>query len=63
MRRDIDPDPSLPRRLCSVCGQPLDGDQDDESGHPGGPMCGSCVRAREFDQTMWELGSRGEDAW
>lgn len=41
--------------ICSVCGLPLAGDPDDEPDHPNGPLCGSCGRAREFDQTLWEV--------
>lgn len=40
---------------CAVCGRPLDGDPDDQPDPPLGPMCGESYRAREFDQTLWEL--------
>ncbi|MBA2275082.1 MAG: hypothetical protein H0W00_00085 [Chloroflexi bacterium] len=49
-------EPSLVDPLyCSVCGQPLLGDPDDQPDPPLGPMCGESYRAREFDQTLWEL--------
>jgi hypothetical protein len=36
--------------LCSRCGRPLDGiDPDEEpAGWDGQPLCGECVREREF---------------
>jgi len=40
---------------CSVCGHLLDGDPDDQPDPPLGPMCGESYRAREFDQTLWEM--------
>ncbi|MCY7417282.1 MAG: hypothetical protein LH650_02075 [Chloroflexi bacterium] len=40
---------------CGVCGGALVGDPDDVLSAPQGPMCGACARAREFDQTLWEL--------
>ena len=46
---------------CSVCGQVLAGDPDDQPTWPGGPMDGECYRAREFDQTLWELELTDED--
>lgn len=51
---------SVPLR-CSVCGQVLAGDPDDQPTWPGGPMDGECYRAREFDQTLWELELTDED--
>jgi hypothetical protein len=51
---------SLPLR-CAVCGQALAGDPDDQPDWPGGPMDGECYRAREFDQTLWELELAEED--
>jgi hypothetical protein len=44
---------------CSVCGQLLTGDPDDQPDPPAGPMCGECSRAREFDQTLWEADASG----
>ncbi len=41
---------------CDVCGRPLRPDPDViPEGVAGGPMCGDCYRAREFDETLWEL--------
>jgi hypothetical protein len=54
-------DASLPIVTCSICGVPLDGDPDDQPDHPAGPLCGACHRAREFDQTLWELDLSRED--
>jgi hypothetical protein len=56
--RPIDPP------VCGVCGLPLTGDPDDQPDHPAGPLCGACHRAREFDETLWELDLRdGGDVW
>lgn len=50
--------------VCGVCGLPLAGDPDDQPDHPAGPLCGPCSRAREFDETLWELELRdGGDPW
>jgi hypothetical protein len=51
---------SVPLR-CSICGQTLASDPDDQPTWPGGPMDGECYRAREFDQTIWELEFTAED--
>jgi len=49
---------------CGVCQQPLSGHPDDDPDHPAGPLCGACVRAREFDETVWELElANGEEGW
>jgi hypothetical protein len=55
MRREPLPSPAPETPRCGVCGLPLDGDPDDQPTHPSGPLCGPCVRAREFDETLWEL--------
>ncbi|MFN8621575.1 MAG: hypothetical protein U0869_12605 [Chloroflexota bacterium] len=55
--------PWRPDAVCTVCGQPLAGDPDDQPDHPAGPICGACVRAREFDETLWERDLRHEDGW
>ena len=50
--------------LCGVCGLALTGDPDDQPDHPAGPLCGPCHRAREFDETLWEMDLRdGGDPW
>ncbi len=46
---------SIEPLYCTVCGRPLEGDPDDHPDPPFGPMCGESYRAREFDQTLWEL--------
>jgi hypothetical protein len=57
-------DEPLDPPVCGVCGLPLTGDADDRPDHPAGPLCGPCHRAREFDQTLWELDLRdGEEPW
>jgi hypothetical protein len=54
--------PPLP--ICTVCGQTVTGDPDDQPDHPAGALCGACVRAREFDETLWELDlAHGDDGW
>jgi len=64
MRRDPHLPTTPPPPSCGVCGLPLDGDPDDEVLQPIGPMCGPCVRARAFDDTIWELDlSRDSEPW
>lgn len=46
---------SIEPLYCTVCDRPLEGDPDDHPDPPLGPMCGESYRAREFDQTLWEL--------
>lgn len=55
-------DRSGQRPICSVCGQELVGDPDDEVTHPTGPMCGDCYRARAFDDQLWALDASEEGA-
>ncbi len=64
--RSFLPDPADPNGvpICGVCGLPLTGDPDDQPDHPVGPLCGPCHRAREFDETLWEMDlARDGDAW
>lgn len=58
------PDDPVAVPICGVCGRSLSGDPDDRPDHPAGPRCGPCHRAREFDETLWELdlGTDG-DPW
>lgn len=51
----MDEDVSTDPLYCNVCGNRLEGDPDDQPDPPLGPMCGESYRAREFDQTIWEL--------
>jgi predicted amidophosphoribosyltransferase len=34
---------------CASCGRELDSDPEDDPTDPGGPICGDCNRARNFD--------------
>ena len=34
---------------CASCGRELDGDPEDDPTDAGGPICGECNRARNFD--------------
>ncbi len=45
-------DPLNPALICTVCGQPLTGDPEDQPAWPGGPLDGECYRAREFDNEL-----------
>lgn len=54
-------DPMTRDVMCTVCGQPLTGDRDDQPDWPGGPIDGECYRAREFDQTLWEQELMDDD--
>jgi hypothetical protein len=58
-------DPSTEPLRCSICGDQLTGDGDDDPGHPTGPMCGECFRAREFDEQLWamEASEQDDDLW
>jgi hypothetical protein len=47
---------------CVICGASLGVDADDVPLPPQGPMCGACARAREFDETLWELDLEESDA-
>jgi len=41
---------------CASCGRELDGDPEDDPTDAGGPICGECNRARNFDadeETSW----------
>jgi hypothetical protein len=49
---DPAPDGTL---TCAVCGEALVGDPLEVTDAPPGPLCDACARAREFDQTLWEL--------
>lgn len=41
---------------CESCGALLDGDPDDDpTGEAGGPICGECDRARNFDDMLFAL--------
>lgn len=41
---------------CESCGKLLDGDpEDDPTGEDGGPICGECNRARNFDDIQFAL--------
>jgi hypothetical protein len=53
----LDPSPKAweARPPCSIWGQALDGDPDDQPWDAAGAVCGDCFRARELDQTLWEL--------
>ncbi|MEO7118324.1 MAG: hypothetical protein ABIZ34_05060 [Candidatus Limnocylindrales bacterium] len=55
------PDATVWEAPCRVCGQPMGGDADDQPDPPLGPMCGDCARAREFDQSLWELDQMDDD--
>jgi hypothetical protein len=52
--------PFGPQVACSVCGAALTGDADDDPGHPAGPVCGDCARARADDELTWALGATGD---
>jgi hypothetical protein len=42
-----------PLLTCRECGRPLGGDPDDEPiGDASGPLCGECVRVREFEADL-----------
>lgn len=53
---DTDSSPWREGHRCTVCGDWLHGDKDDDPTHPTGPMCGDCYRARAFDDQLWETG-------
>jgi hypothetical protein len=41
---------------CRECGRPLGGDPDDEPTEDAlGPLCGECVRVREFESDLMYL--------
>jgi hypothetical protein len=50
--------------ICSVCGQRLLGDPEDQPYPPLGPLCGECYRGQQMDDELdWtsELGSETDD--
>ena len=57
-----DPARSTPL-LCSRCGRPLDGVDPDEEpvSADGRPMCGECVREREFIDQEVEMQQADDD--
>lgn len=54
-------DPLTTRPVCTVCGDELTGDVDDDPLDPGGPVCGDCWRARADDELMWALDTSDPD--
>ncbi len=56
-----EPDPLLARSVCSVCGDELTGDADDDPLAFGGPVCGECWRAREDEEILWALDASDPD--
>lgn len=54
-------DPLTTRPVCTVCGDELTGDVDDDPLDPGGPVCGDCWRARADDELMWALDASDPD--
>lgn len=52
----------LPPLTCSVCGDELVGDVDDDPLAPGGPVCGECWRARADDELLWAIDATDPDA-
>ena len=43
------------KRACVICGTPIEPDLIEDPLAAAGSMCGDCARAREFDQTLWEM--------
>ena len=39
--------------ICSICGQPLGYNPEDQPDWPTGPMCGDCYQSRELDNDIW----------
>jgi hypothetical protein len=55
------PDPLAAPPVCTVCGDELTSDIDDDPQAPGGPVCGDCWRARADDELMWSLDASDPD--
>jgi hypothetical protein len=55
------PGPLAAPPVCTVCGEELTGDIDDDPQAPGGPVCGDCWRARADDELMWALDASDPD--
>ncbi len=45
---------------CTVCGLVIE-DDEDAVVDGGPPMCGECVRARNFDELLWEADANDAD--
>lgn len=55
-------DPAAESRRCASCHALLFGDPDEElTGDAGRPLCGECVRARNFDEELFELDAADGD--